>query len=360
VLLFLHGAIHLLGFAKAFGSIHLEQLNTNVSQISGLLWIIVFFLFLASAIAFLSKADWWYMVAFCAVIISTILIITVWNDAKYGIIANVVILIAIIIAHGTSSFHKLYEREVKTCLSQTNSISETLLTEQDIFNLPELVKKYIRYTGAVGKPKVKNFRVKFKGKIRKNNDTLWMPLTSVQYNFLDASSRFFFINAVMKGFPVAGFHCFKNGVAFMDIRLFSLIKVQYQSGNEMGIAETVTFFNDMVCMAPATLIDRRIKWLETEKNKVKAEFTNNGITISAWLYFNEKGELINFISEDRYAVSDNGLRKMPWSTPMKNYKDIDGYRLATNADTIYDYPEGELCYGTFELIHVEYNLKNLE
>lgn len=94
----------------------------------------------------------------------------------------------------------------------------------------------------------------------------------------------------------------------------------------MGIAETVTFFNDMCCMAPATLIDPRIKWLETDDNKVRASFTNNGITIYAWLYFNEKGELINFISNDRYAA-DAG-KNLPWSTPLKEYKEINGYRLA--------------------------------
>lgn len=49
------------------------------------------------------------------------------------------------------------------------------------------------------------------------------------------------MKASMNGLPVAGFHSFKGGDAFMDIRLFSIFKVQYQSGAEMGIAETVTF-----------------------------------------------------------------------------------------------------------------------
>ncbi len=81
----------------------------------------------------------------------------------------------------------------------------------------------------------------------------------------------------------------------------------------------------MCCMAPATLIDKRIKWIETDGDNVKAEFTNNNITISAWLYFNDHGELINFISEDRYAYDDNKImRKLPWHTPLKDYKEVDG------------------------------------
>lgn len=147
----------------------------------------------------------------------------------------------------------------------------------------------------------------------------------------------------------------------MDIRLLSLFKVQYQSGKEMDVAETVTFFNDICCMAPAALIDNRIKWIEIDGKKVKAIFTNNDITITAELYFNELGELINFVSEDRFAVSDIGImHEIPWSTPLKDYKIVDGFRLATYAEMIYRYPEGDFCYGTFSLSHIEYNCKKLK
>jgi hypothetical protein len=108
---------------------------------------------------------------------------------------------------------------------------------------------------------VKNFKIEFTGQIRKDEQSEWMPFTSEQYNFLNTSTRLFFLKATMKHLPVAGLHSYKNGNAFMDIRLFSLFKVQYQSGKEMGIAETVTFFNDMCCMAPGSLIDPRINGL---------------------------------------------------------------------------------------------------
>jgi len=86
---------------------------------------------------------------------------------------------------------------------------------------------------------------------------------------------------------------------------FRYLKCSTKSGKEMGIAETVTFFNDMCCMAPATLIDKRIKWLDSDNSSAHAEFSNNGITITARLYFNDTGELVNFVSDDRYAAGDN-------------------------------------------------------
>ena len=250
-----------------------------------------------------------------------------------------------------------YRNEVKIGLEESNKTPNAVLTEAEIAYLPEPVRKYILYAGCIGKPTVNNFRVDFSGKIRDHKNPVWMELTSEQYNFIKTPTRLFYLDAAMKGLPVAGFHCYKNGVAHMDIKLLSIFEVEYLKGKEMNISETVTFFNDLCVMAPAALIDKRIKWLETVGNKVKASFTNNGITISAWLYFNEKRELVNFVSEDRSALVENGeMIKLKWSTPLRDYKEINGYRLASYAEAIYTYPDGDFTYATFTLKNAEYNL----
>jgi hypothetical protein len=357
-LIAVHGLIHLLGFVKAFHFAEVNQLIQSISKPAGLLWLLTALLFIATAVLYFFEKEAWWITSIVALILSQILIFTSWQDAKFGTVANVLILIITVIGYGTYRFSNGYKREVVIGLKQTALASDVLLTEADIQHLPEPVRKYLRFTGAMNKPKVRNFKVEFAGQIRKDEQSEWMPFTSVQYNFMDASTRLFFMKATMKHLPVAGFHCFKNGTAFMDIRLFSLFPVQYQTGAEMGVAETVTFFNDMCCIALATLIDKRIKWLETQGNKVKAEFANNGIAISAWLYFNDRGELINFVSNDRYAVSENGnMKQIPWTTPLKEYRTVGGHQLTGYAETIYAYPKGDFCYGNFRLTAIEYNCK---
>jgi hypothetical protein len=269
---------------------------------------------------------------------------------------NLLLLALGIIGWATISFEDRYKKEVETELALSTTNVKSILTENDLVNLPEPIKKYLRYSGVIGMPKVANFMIEFNGKIRKDNQSEWMPFASQQYNFLDRSVRLFFMKAKIKKMPLAGLHSFKNGSAFMDIRFLSLFKVQYQTGKEMGIAETVTFFNDMCCMAPATLIDKRIEWLKVEADSVFAKFTNNNISIAAILVVNDRGELVNFISDDRYAASMNGtMQKIRWSTPLKNYRLINGVKLAGYAETIYSYPDSELVYGTFELKNIKYN-----
>jgi hypothetical protein len=257
-------------------------------------------------------------------------------------------------------FGDQYRQEVISGLNRSRQLPEPLLGESDIQSLPAAVSRYLRVSGAVGRPKVNSFKVSFSGRLRKDAKSPWMPLESEQYNFMDRPTRLFFLRATMKGLPVAGFHCYKDGKAFMDIRLLSLIKVQYADGAEMDTAETVTFFNDMCCLAPATLIDRRIKWLEADGNRVRASFTANNITISAWLHFNEDGMLAYFVSDDRYAAGDhNKMEKIPWSTPMKDFRSVNGRMQAGYADAIYHYPDGDLCYGQFRISQVEYNPQDL-
>ncbi len=358
IVIFLHGAIHIMGFVKAFQLARIEQLTQPISQAAGTFWLAATILFFATGYGYMTETAWWYKSGIIAVLISSILILMVWQDAKFGMIINVVVLVTAIFSNASASFYQNFAHDVDAALQNSEASLATVLTESDIALLPEPVKRYIRFSGAVGKPKVRYFRAEMTGALRNSEDAAWMPITVVQYSFLEPAQRFFFMKASMLNLPVSGYHRFVEGKASMDIRLFSMFRVQYQEGKEMNEAETVTFFNDMCTMAPASLIDERIKWIQVQGNRVMAAFTSNGITIKAWLIFDEKGQLVNFISEDRYAFDKKkGMQKVPWRTPLNNYRPIAGHQLYSQAEAIYSYPEEDFCYGKFELKTLEYNQK---
>jgi hypothetical protein len=140
----------------------------------------------------------------------------------------------------------------------------------------------------------------------------------------------------------------------MDIRLFGLISVVKHSGAVMNKTETVTFFNDMCLLAPASLIDKRIQWNAINGASCEATFTNHAIIISATLYFNKEGQLINFISNDRTDI-DKGMN-FPFSTPVSEYRIIHGYHLFYTGDAVWTHPDGAFVYGKFMLKDIEYNV----
>jgi hypothetical protein len=234
----------------------------------------------------------------------------------------------------------------------------TLLTEEAISALPDPVKRYVIYSGAINKPIPKNFFIKFKGQIRADEKSAWMPFTAEQYNFIEKPTRLFYMKAIMKKLPVGGYHAYKNGLATMDIRLLSLIKVQYMAGKEMDIAETVTWFNDLCLFAPGALVDDRIKWEPIDSLSSKATFYFNDISITATLLFNTQGQLVNFISDDRYRiVSKENIQAVRFSTPVNDYIKINGHQVPSYGEAIWNLPEGNLVYGQFHCLDIQYNVK---
>ena len=122
--------------------------------------------------------------------------------------------------------------------------------------------------------------------------------------------------------------------------------------------ETVTMFNDMCVMAPASLIDPAIVWESVDAHSARAAFTNAGQTIRAELIFNDAGELVDFVSDDRYQLSPDGKRtsRIRWSTPVGAYRKFGRMRLPSGGDARWHEPEGEYAYIELELDEVQYNL----
>jgi len=105
------------------------------------------------------------------------------------------------------------------------------------------------------------------------------------------------------------------------------------------------------------LISENIKWREIDDNICEAIFTNKGVDITARLYFNEAGELINFTSNDRYDTSTES--QIQFSTPAKKYTTINDHYLCHYGEATWHYPEGDFVYGKFNLIDIEYNVLSI-
>jgi hypothetical protein len=352
LVLVIHGLIHLMGFAKAFSYGSITQLTQEISKPIGILWLTTALLFMVTTFLFLRQKYEWSIVGIIAVIISQILIFLVWQDAKFGTIANVIILVAAVLSLGNHNFEHSYQQDVRANLKRVEALPIEMLVEADLKPLPEPVQRYLRYVGVLNKPKVKNVRIVFDGKMRDKGKEFF-PFISEQYNFFDEPTRLFFMKAKMFGLNVPGYHKYSNAQATMDIRMFGLFPIVKQSGEIMNKTETVTLFNDMCLMAPATLIDKRIQWQESEPNSVKATFTNQGISVSAVLYFNEQGQLVDFQSNDRTAISD--MKQHPFYTPVSAYQNVDGVNIMSYGEAIYQYPDGKFTYGEFFLREIDYN-----
>src|SRR4029079_19525059 len=121
-LLTLHGFIHLMGFAKAFGYADLPQLTQPISREWGVLWLLAAALVIATAVMLAGGARAYWIVGGAALLVSPLLIITAWRDAWAGTAVNAVLLL--VVAHGLFtegpwSFHAQFLRDVAAGLARS-------------------------------------------------------------------------------------------------------------------------------------------------------------------------------------------------------------------------------------------------
>jgi hypothetical protein len=131
-------------------------------------------------------------------------------------------------------------------------------------------------------------------------------------------------------------------------------------GFDFTTAETVTIFNDMCVLAPATLISPNITWQVIDSKRVEGKFTNFNHTITAVLYFDDSGALVSFTSDDRPGLGPDGTTLVPqrWSTPLTGYRAYGAFQLASHGDARYAPTSGEFTYGEFDLQEIAYNVSS--
>lgn len=358
----LHGLIHLLGAVKGFNWGDVSALKKPIGTAMGVVWLVAAVLMVTTGALLAASVRRWWIVGAFAVAASQVAIVMSWSDAKVGTAANVLVLAAVVYgaaAPGPTSFDADYERRVSTALAPVGD--ETVITEQDLASLPEPVASYIRQSGAIGQPRVANFRATISGRIRANPTKPWMTFTGEQVNsFGPNPSRSFHMDATMGGLPVDVLHVYADATATMNVKLLALFPMVNAKGPEMDRAETVTVFNDLVVLAPGAIVGAPITWTAVDDRHVSGTYTNGTQSVTGELMFNDQHELVDFISNDRNATSSDGkaFTPQPWSTPISAYRTSHGHRFAAVAEGRWHAspPIGEFTYIEFNVNDIAYNV----
>jgi hypothetical protein len=287
-------------------------------------------------------------------------IVASWSDAKAGALLNAVVLVGVIfgfLSQGPFSLRADYDNDVENRLGRAAAVG-TPVTDSELAHLPPPVQRYLRLAGVVGQPHVRNYRVKMHGRIRSGRESRWMPFSAEQHNFVDPPARLSYLNASMFGIPAQGFHRYVGASASMLVEAAALVPVANESGDQMTQSETVTLFNDMCVMAPATLIDPAIRWEPIDAHATRARYANAGHAITADLIFDESGMLANFVSADRSQSSGDGtaMRQLSWSTPLWGHRQFGPMRLAGAGEARWEEPDGEYAYIQLTIDDVQYNV----
>ena len=76
----------------------------------------------------------------------------------------------------------------------------------------------------------------------------------------------------------------------------------------------------------------------------------------ATLVFDDRDELVDFWSDDRPEASGGRLVPRRWSTPVSEYRDVDGFHRIHRGRAVYARPEGPFTYGVLTIRSIEYDV----
>lgn len=256
-----------------------------------------------------------------------------------------------------STSKKIFQQKVSDEFGFQPLRNESILSKEETTHLPACVQKYLVYTGTIGKSIPQNVYIEFDANMYRKPGEKPMKSKSTQYNFYSSYSRLFLMKASKMTIPFRALHVYKNEQATFQVKVAELFKAVDVKGEELTRAETVTVLNDMCIFAPGSLTDKRLSWVEIDSLSAQVTLSNGKHSVSAVLYFNEMGEMVDFMSDDRSALQDDGtLKLVRWTTPVSNYKEIDGRKIPTQGKTIWHYEEGAFTYGEFTLKNINYNV----
>ena len=181
------------------------------------------------------------------------------------------------------------------------------------------------------------------------NYTPWMTLDAVQVNHTRAPSRHFLMDATLFGLPAQGLHAYVDVEAWMSVKLFSLVPVARASGPEMTKGETVSLLNDMAVLVPSALLQPAVRWEPVDDRSFRVVYSVGSHTVAAVCIIDEAGHLVDFVSDDRGMLQDDGsIEVLRWSTPVEDPVERAGFTVPSRGVARW-HPDGGASFNYIEL-----------
>lgn len=352
-ILLAHALIHLMGFVKSFKLADIQQLTQPISKSMGVGWLLSAVLLAVAVALLILKKDTWWMVAIPAVILSQILIFTVWQDAKFGTIANVITVIGIIIGYGVWDFNVMAKQQLHTFLP-TSSFTKEIITKEHLHHLPNVVQRWLERAHVIGKERIHTVHLHQKGKMRTAPNGGWMSVDAEQY-FTTNPPGFIWLADVnmLSVLHLAGMDTYHNGKGHMLIKALSLLPVADAKGTETDQGTMLRYLAEIIWFPTAALNDY-ITWEEIDTTAAKATMTYGGVTASGIFYFNMDGDMIAF-EADRYYDRKGGATLEKWHIESTEYGELSGIRMPVASEVTWKLKEGDFTWFKLEILDVKYN-----
>lgn len=354
LVIILHGLIHLMGFAKAFQLAEMNQLTRFISKPMGTLWLIASLLLIFGGIVYLIKDQYAWLLLGSGLMLSQILIVLYWHDAKIGTIANLLILPLVLTNFGVWNFEGKVNRTVDSLIPTQHQ--QELVDESDIRTLPSLIQFWLHNTGVIGKPLAWNALVMQAGEMKSSPDGKWSPFTAQHWASFEKPG--FVWHARMDAGPglhVAVLDRYVDGKGSMLVKMQSLVELDEAIGVEINEGAMQRYLAEMVWI-PSFALSPHIRWEQIDNLHARATMKFQEIESSVTFTFNARGLIIQ-CEADRYYYEKGKSRKERWVVNMdeSGYKNFNGILIPAKSSITWKLENGDYTWFKMEIKDIQFN-----
>lgn len=357
LLLLLHGAVHFMGWAKGLGLAKVAELQMDIGRGAAWLWGIAGLLLIAAGAAYFSRLAWWWMPGMLGVLLSQALIIAFWQDARYGTLANLLLLLPLLSGYGQWQFGRQTEQAQTELLQAAQSVNT--ISEAELAGLPKPVQTWLRASGIVGRAGTASVRAVQEGQLRTSPDGKWMPFQAVQYASVYPPAFTWSVRTeMMPGLPLLGRDRYAEGKGQMLIKALALLPVVDEQGPEIDQGSLLRFLGEIVWLPSAALSDY-IQWTAVDEQRARARMSYGGVEAEGLFTFTDSGDFKAFEAERYYSRGEEPATLERWQIEAVPgaYAEFDGRRLPSEIKITWKLAEGDYYWYAMQLKSAAYSPK---
>jgi len=355
----IHGIIHLFGFLKAFGIAEFNAISQPISKPFGLLWLSAFVLLAISTILLSVQSSYWWVIGITGAIVSQVLIISFWSDAKFGTLLNLLILVAVLLAYSSFRFEGKVRDETSRMFKNSKTLPKNLLTRPMSSHLPPIVQKWLANSNAIGKEMVYNVVLEQDLQmLMKPEQKEWKKAKAQQYFTVDPPAFIWSVDLKMNPWlKVVGRDKFEMGQGEMTIKMLSFLSMAQvkndakvnQATLQRYLAETVWF--------PSAVLSPYIEWEPINDTTAQATMRYKGTKGSGTFHFDENGYFKKFVAM-RYKDA-NDTMPTEWTVTAIKTDERKGLKIPVELKADWKSADSTWTWLKLKISDIHYNVQKM-
>ncbi len=230
-----------------------------------------------------------------------------------------------------------------------------LVTPEMLAGLPEPVRRYMDFTGVVGKPLIRTARLKQNGLFRLGPGRPWLPISAEQAYTIDPPGFLWKAAVRIAGLPLMRARDrYQDGHGHMFGKLANLFTIFDARGPEMDQASLARYLSEMVWF-PTAFLAGNIQWLGLDAHSAQVTLTDGGKSVSGRITFDEDGCPIDFTTRRYYSSNGSRYSLETWSNPLAKFQVWGGLNIPVQGQVIWRLASGDFPYFNWGVTQIEYN-----